>query len=353
MTAVKMRLSKLDVSCLALAVVFASLIAINLPNALKGGPVNAFSSSFAYVTFFLFLQGLLVLAVVRKGTLTRLRTIFLWLVGGALLLSLAMVLVFEMGWSQIVVNIGMDIHSLLGAVATMLFLTVLFLFIAVLYIVAAVGGNWILARLLRFFLPIYLRDIRGIKYDGKDGFLKWLEAWWISFPSMLEPSSLRLDIQPLDARGARARFFQALQWQMAFGLLVAVYVSLNPFLLSSLSFSETYTLVSIPIGLIPMFILPWSVLEALGANVPGTRRSFYLHEGAKKRMVQLLLAMGTLLIIIRLAIEKIGVETLAWTFASLIFTLFILSAMVSFTYFNYFEAGLVRDIQFKTEGKGR
>jgi len=337
------KLSRLDKSLIILAVLFPVILVVVLPEAMRGGPISAFALTFYLFTALLAVQGALVLRSVWSRSKVRTRTILIWVLSCVSLFTLAVLLVI-LSTSQSVVLLGSTDARSIPAPLLYILLWSLFLAIACLWMAAIAGAIWILARLLRWFLPQFLMDIKKIRYDRHDPWYSRVEAWALSIPSVLDPSSLHLETQPLDADGARQRFFQAIQWQIALGLVVAVYISLNPLLLSTLSFAETYALVSIPVGLIPLLILPWSVLEALGARIKGTRMDFYLHEGAKRRMVQTLLALGTLFLIVRLAIDKIGLELLALTFTSYLCILFILSAMVSFVYFNFFESELINDI---------
>jgi hypothetical protein len=156
----------------------------------------------------------------------------------------------------------------------------------------------------------------------------------------------------MDDRAARDRFVHAMMWQLVLGMLLAVYISLNPVLLQTMSFSQTFGLVSITSILVPLMVLPWSTLEALGARIDGVREDFYLHRGARTRMMQTVVALGTLFLILRLAVQEIGADVIFWRLAGYSLTLFIVSGLVSFAYFNYFEKGLVQELLEKLARKG-
>ena len=348
----KIRFRSLDISCLVLAILCIMLIALSFPGAMGRGMVPALSDAFGLVSAFLAIQGLLVLWSKRGHGKVRNRTILAWASGSALLIAIIVFIASHLAYVTVILDWGFQIDSLLDNLSLLVLLWIIVMAIAGLWIFAVSGAIWILSRILQWFLPRFLLDIRSIKYDGDDMWFKRFEAWTLSLPNVLEPSSLRLEVQTLDARGSRGRFFQNLKWQVAFGLLLAIYISLNPTLLSTMSFAQTYALVSIPLGVIPLFILPWSTLEVLGAKVKGTRRDFYLHKGAKKRMLQTLLALGTLVLIVRSAVVQIGAAVLLVTFAGYLITLIILSAMASFIYFNFFETDLVKNIQERSEAMG-
>lgn len=104
--------------------------------------------------------------------------------------------------------------------------------------------------------------------------------------------------------------------------------------------------------LVPLLILPWSTLEALGARVDGVREDFFLYKGARTRMMQTVVALGTIFLILRLAVQEIGADVIFWRLAGYSLTLFIVSGLVSFAYFNYFEKGLVQELRDRLALKG-
>jgi len=346
----KTRPRGLNASGLVLATLSVFFIAVSLPETLRGGIVNAFSISFSIVTTLLAVQGVLVLWSKRGKGKVRLTRFLLWTAAGALLFALAVVVLVALDDGAVVM--GPDAHTFWGSAELLLVLWVTFNATAWLWVAGLTGAIWTLATALRLALPRFLMDVKSVRFDPSDRWYKRIDTWVLCFPNVLDPSSLKLELQPLDGKGSRDRFFQVLPWQMAFGLLVAVYVSLNPMLLSAMRFDQAYALVSIPLGIIPLLIIPWSTLEALGVRATGTRRDFSLHEGAKRRMVLTLLALGTLVLFIKMAIIEVGAEILAYTFASYIVTLLILASMGSFLYFNYFEAELVNDIRDRLEKRG-
>ncbi|HSV41898.1 MAG TPA: hypothetical protein VLH13_00635 [Methanomassiliicoccales archaeon] len=91
------------------------------------------------------------------------------------------------------------------------------------------------------------------------------------------------------------------------------------------------------------------MLETIGAKIPGGKRPFYLHEGAKSGMVQTLLAMGTVFLIERIAITEVGAEAIVTRFIPYIAGLFVISWFFSFIYFNYFERGYLNSLQVRME----
>lgn len=352
MTLTRLRLGRLDITFIVLAILFLLFLSYDLARNSDKGPVDLFVLAFNSLILFMAVQGSFVLLSVRGTGHIGPRKIVKWLAIFVSIFTVIVLLIFNLLGANLVLEIGMDPHSPAGIVVSFFFLLAAFMGVAFYYLAAASCGLWVLVKALRWFLPIYMSEIRRVRFDGQDGPARWFFSWIVSLPFVLDPSSLRFEAQAMSAQGARQRYFEAMKWQMAFGMLVAIYFALNPLVLSSLKFDEIFRLVSIPIGLIPLTIIPWAVLEGLGAHIPGMRKDFYLHQGAKKRMLQTLLALGTLFIIVRMGVESQGAAVLLATFGALAAILFILSALISFVYFNYFEAPLINDINQRLKNRG-
>jgi len=352
MTLKRPRMGRLDVTFIILAIIFLLFLSNDLARISGKGPVDLFVLVFNNLILFMAIQGFFVMLSIRGTGHVGLRKIAKWLAIFTSGFTIIILLMFNLLGANLIIEIGMDPHSPAGVVVSFFFLLVVFMGVALYYIAAASCGLWVLAKFLRWFLPVYLSEVRKVRFEGHDGPVRWFYAWIVSVPFVLDPSSLRFETQAMSAKGARGRYFEAMKWQMAFGMLVAVYFTLNPLVLSSLKFDEIFRLVSIPIGLIPLAIIPWAVLEGLGAHIPGIRKDFYLHQGAKKRMLQTLLALGTLFIIVRMGVESQGPWVLLATFGALAVILFVLSALISFVYFNHFEASLINDINQRLKNRG-
>jgi hypothetical protein len=194
--------------------------------------------------------------------------------------------------------------------------------------------------------------VRSVTYESTDEWYKRLVIWMVDFPNVLRPSSLRLEPVPLDDGSEKRRFLQAVFWQLVLGMLLTIYISLNPLILQSISFSQTLVLVTLASLVVPLLVLPWSTLEVLGARAEGVRTDFILSKGARTRMIQTMVALGTLLLILRLAVEEIGVETIAWSFAEYIVGMLIISSLFSFVYFYFFEVRLIEGLRSKLGERG-
>jgi hypothetical protein len=101
--------------------------------------------------------------------------------------------------------------------------------------------------------------------------------------------------------------------------------------------------------LIPIFILPWFIYLRLDAKIQGPIKDFKLFNGLSSRMFQTLVAFGTLLLLVRLALKNPAFMRVVLSFAG--YFMFFICGLIIFTfiYFNYFENDLAADIVKKYE----
>jgi hypothetical protein len=341
----------LDLWAAILAVPFLWLLLLVISAAWKDGTAAWMSAAFGIVVAFLFLHGVGVLHRVRRKGRVKFGKVLVWLLALSLVFSLLLLPGIYFGDAELVLE-GVDMYTPLGGLLALLAIWLVFFIVALGMLCAACSAMWFLTKVLRWIVPGFLSDVRKVKFSRRDGPLARVEVWAVAFPRVLDPSTLRLDPQPIDDRAAKDRFVQAMLWQLVLGMILAVYISLNPVLLQTMTFSQTFGLVSITSILVPLLLLPWSTLEALGGRVDGVREDFYLHKGARTRMMQTVVALGTLFLILRLAVQDIGADVIFWRLAGYSLTLFIVSGLVSFAYFNYFENELVEDLRNRLTRKG-
>jgi hypothetical protein len=239
-----------------------------------------------------------------------------------------------------------------GNAVAIIELLILMFITSILLVAVACSAMWFFSKFMLFVVPVFLSDVRSVTFQKDDAWYKSLEIRLVDFPRVLDPSTIRLETQPLDNAAARRRFLQEVLWQMALGVLLVTYIGLNSLILENISFGQIFILIIITSLIVPMLVLPWSILEVLGARAPGTRVDFFLSEGARMRMIETLLALGTLLLILRLAVEEMGWETIAWTFSGYILGLFFISALFSFVYFHFFEMRLIEGLREKLGERG-
>jgi hypothetical protein len=178
--------------------------------------------------------------------------------------------------------------------------------------------------------------------------------WLYAIPDVLDTGTLTIDrVIPRDKFPWKP-FFAALKWQIIFSLVLAIYVSLNPFLLDWSDIAGRFSLSANLSIIIPMFILPWFIFLRLNARIKGPVRDFKLFNGIKGRLASTLIAFGTLIVFIRFALRDIGaLEVIQGIFAFYPILVAVI-AFVTFVYFNNFEDSLarttLRDLEKREDG---
>lgn len=141
----------------------------------------------------------------------------------------------------------------------------------------------------------------------------------------------------------------AMIWEFIFGTLIVIYISLNPLYLEEYSFQELFTMAQNFTIFVPYLVLPWFIYLRLDARNKGHAKDFNLYSGRKTRMIQTFITLGTLLIMIRLALEKVDWVAIVTSFIGYYFMFFITALIFTFIYFNYFENELAYDIARRYE----
>ncbi len=167
-----------------------------------------------------------------------------------------------------------------------------------------------------------------------------LYRWLFNLHPSLDTRTLKIDPAPARTSFPWRLFGSALIWMIFFNTILAIYVSLNPFLLG---FSDFQTLFNISINLslvIPIFIIPWFIYMRLNARIEGPVRDFKLFDGIRSRMVGTLVAFGTLIVFVRFALRDIDAFEILFNFAVYYVFLVLATFIFAFVYFNYFEDDL-------------
>lgn len=238
--------------------------------------------------------------------------------------------------------IGLYIGMFIGVFLTLM----LFMFLGF-------GMIAILSVLIRRKTPDMLLEITKItpniteeakiKDNRKSMGYIWL-GWAYGIPEVLDTTTLTINSgEPLESI-PRPAFKNAVKWQIFFGFVLLVYISFSPFLLDFVDMQELASIASITTTFIPMFILPWFIYLRLDAKIQGPVKDFQLFHGLSSRMFQTIVAFGTLLLLVRLAIRN--PQFLSVLLSFLTYSLFYVAGILIFTfiYFNYFENDLAADI---------
>jgi MFS family permease len=172
---------------------------------------------------------------------------------------------------------------------------------------------------------------------------KWL-GWAYGIPEVLDTTTLTLNSGESIKKFPRKAFNQAIKWQLLFGFVLIIYISFSPFLLDYTEMQQTFSFASMTTAFIPLFILPWFIYLRIDAKIQGPVKDFRLFDGLSSRMFQTIVAFGTLLLLVRLALRNPGF--IGVLISMLIYTIFFIGGIliITFIYFNYFENDLAADI---------
>jgi hypothetical protein len=210
------------------------------------------------------------------------------------------------------------------------------------------GVIWITVLITRSLLPHILNMIA--RFKGKnDPYSARIVVWFMDIPDVLEMTELKIS-EPLERRYFPKRMFiQAVGWELFIGTVLAVYVSLNPVVLESLSLLDAVNILSTLSIIIPLVVIPWFVLTSVNARIPGVKKDFMLFNGIKSRILQTFVALGTIALFVRLALREYEAGTLLNSFVGYYVTLSLLAILFTYIFFNYFDSELAKNIKERYE----
>lgn len=239
---------------------------------------------------------------------------------------------------------------LAGAIFIFLAMTLAIFLILFLFMIAGFGIFGVVSVFQRRYTARYLVKVRDLtsstsdtidrKSRIEDSALKWM----FKVPEFLDSSTLAIDPAEPRKKFPWRTFRSALMWEIFFSAVLAIYVSLNPFLFEMGSFQERFSLASSLSIIIPIFVIPWFIYHRLKARIKGPAADFWLFDGIVSRMVGTLVAFGTLIIFIRFALRDVDAITLLVEFVNFYFFFTIVIVIATFVYFNYFEDDLSMSI---------
>ena len=114
-----------------------------------------------------------------------------------------------------------------------------------------------------------------------------------------------------------------------------------------MSIQELFGISGVSSIFIPAFILPFFIYLRLDASIKGPVKDFKLYNGIHSRFYQLIVAFGTLITFIRIALKDIDKIILIKAFLNYYVGFIAISIVITFVYFNYFENELAKDIAQK------
>jgi hypothetical protein len=168
--------------------------------------------------------------------------------------------------------------------------------------------------------------------------------WFFIIPSSLDTQTLIINHVKPKKQFPWPILKKALMWQILLGAIVIIYISLNPFFLEVTSFQGLFNIASNISILIPFIILPWFVLRRLNARITGPVKDFQLYSGIVYRMYRTFVTLGTIIIIIRLALKTVNPRDVITAFPIYYMFFIAIIFILTLVYFNYFENVLAKDI---------
>jgi hypothetical protein len=249
--------------------------------------------------------------------------------------------------------------ELLAATVAIYLVMVLVLFvIPLMFIIAGFGMMSITSIAQKRLIPDALVQVKGITANAQDSSgikikKKGMEYpalnWLFAIPNVLDTGTLTVDKIAPRKTFPWAYFKTAMMWEVFFSAVLAIYVSLNPFMFEIAgngSIQNRLTsLFSLTLGLsffIPIFVIPWFTYHRVNARIKGPVKDFRLFDGIKSRMVGTLVAFGTMIVFIRFALRDIDAILILREFVIFYFFFSIVVAFATFVYFNYFADDLAR-----------
>lgn len=290
-----------------------------------------------------------------KRGLTRFRKIIIYVIISALVLSSGVFTYLKFIHGTITTRLlSLMIDNELIILLTLHFSLSLGLIISSFFIIImGFGAVGVMSAVLRRHSSKIFDDLKNVsRYTEEDtkkeNYSQYLRhkvlGWFFSIPYVLNTSKLIIEQPKIDKKFSRKKFKTAILWELFFGIIISINISLNPFLLEYLSLSELFSLTSGIAIFIPIVILPWFVYDELKAEIKGPYKNFSLYEGLKNRIFEILVTVGTLYTFLRLAIKDVNLYSLLTNFITYLTGITLLILFFTYVYFNYFERDLVLDI---------
>ena len=323
------------------------------------GPADIIMVCLGALTFSFLPTGMAAYKYHRLAGIIRTRLVIRWLVVFSLALDLLIMififLLYEMGWfgGSPDPRAVSPYSSPASIAATTIALFVVFFLILLVYLMVGVGVIWLMAALERRLAPEALLRIRRLGRATSDQvrrkdlfrFIKYSALRWIfNIPEVLDTEGLRVGAPAPSKRLPWKTFSKAMGWSVVFGTVIAIDFSFNPFLRESFSIQQLFSIISVASIFIPWLVLPWFIFRRLDAQIPGQRRAFRLYDGLRSRVYGTLVALGTLMLVIRLALREVPLSTILSAFFSYYTVFLLLAGLFTFVYFNYFEDNLAADV---------
>jgi len=306
---------------------------------------------FAGLALAFFVAGIPSFRRYRSTSILSNRQVLVWVAKGTVILSIVVtiftIVIFEyapeLTGPAPFTGVGQEVLFFLVVMIALLFAFFLALLGAGIIAFGIIG---VMSALEREFVPRLLHEIaesgKKEKLTARYRALRWL----FNIPDVLKVDSLTVHPAPKRNSVHLRDVVSAMSWQLIFGAVLAMYVSLNPFVSGGNegSLANIFGLLTNGALLIPVVIIPWLVYRSLGASIGGPAKEFTLYNGLRSRLFQTFFAVGTLLLVARILVTSTNIEAFVAGFTSFMGSLLLISLICTFVFLNYFENDLVEDI---------
>lgn len=215
-------------------------------------------------------------------------------------------------------------------------------------LVAAFGIVGIMTAVERVMIPWVLGQVARLSGAKSPSLLGRGVRWLFDIPDVLDTRTLAINPTEPRTRVSLSDLRAPVLWQLAFGLVLGIYISFNPFVAdrSPEALMSMFSLLAIASTLFPFLILPWFIFSRLGASIGGQTKPFALYNGIRSRVFRSYTAVGTIVIIVRLSFQEIAVafETYIVGFAAFMGAVLVSALLSTFVYLDYFENDLSEDV---------
>jgi hypothetical protein len=256
--------------------------------------------------------------------------------------------IFELVTMAVAIFLGAFMGILLSLI------TLLLMSFGMIGIIAALVRAWtpeILLHISRISakknIPIVKKKRNSIKAHRSDNLelRDKIITWLFDIPDVLETNTLKIDKGRPQKQFPWSNLYKALFWQLLFGTIIIIYISFNPLYVKNvLDFQNLFNISTNLTLVVPFIILPWFIFLRLDAKIKGQVKDYELYRGIVYRMYKTFITLGTIIIIIRLGIERIPLGKIIAVVPIYYFFFFLTIFLVSLVYFNYFENELASDV---------
>ena len=223
-----------------------------------------------------------------------------------------------------------------GMMIVMFFMGFLFGFVGLLFML--VVGMGFVGAVVMFevgLTPVMIRRVRGI--TESDDIDARILAWFLLIPENLDTGTLSITRPVKEDVFPKSRFYHAISWQIMISLIIALSLSLNPFVPESISPSQILSLLTNANIIVPLIILPALLYLRLRVRIEGPVKDFRVYRGIQSRLLRTFFAFGTIIIILRLALEDVTSQDFLISFAGYAFISGGIIVFFTWLYYNFFE----------------